>query len=315
VEIDPRRLRFLLAVGRTGGVLAAADELGVSPSAVSQQLTRLEQEVGRDLVERTPRGAVLTAAGHALAETAEEVERALEDARARLSGEDSDPVGSVHLGAFQTFLVTVLLPHLPQWRSRFGRVHLDIVESDRDTLLRLLRSNELDLAVIELDAGEPTRALPRGVRETPLLDEPWKLVVPTGTVIGGAVGDVVDLSRLSLPWLGAETSAASWQAVRRVRRSLGVRTPPVHTFANFQSAVALVAAGEGFTLLPSLALHLQHLEGVDVLDVPGLGTRRIVLRQRDTGDVEAVEAVATLIRESAAGLSQDLLSAGRGTPG
>ena len=303
MEIDPRRLRFLLAVARAGGVLAAADELDVSASAVSQQLARLELEVGRTLLDRTPRGAVLTAAGHALAETAEEIERSLEDARARLSGEDSDPVGTAHLGAFQTFLVTSLLPRLPDWRTRFPRVHLDVVESDRDTLLRLLRSGELDLAVIELDAGEPVRALPRGVRETPLLDEPWKLVVPSGTVI---TGDVVDLARLSLPWLGVEASAASWQAVRRVRRSLGVRTPPVHTFANFQSAVALVAAGEGFTLLPSLALHLQALDGVDVLDVPGLGTRRIVLRQRDSADAEAVEAVATLVREAAA-LGQELV--------
>jgi molybdate transport repressor ModE-like protein len=303
VEIDPRRLRFLLAVARAGGVLAAADELGVSASAVSQQLARLELEVGRTLLDRTPRGAVLTAAGHALAETAEEIERSLEDARTRLSGEDSDPAGTAHLGAFQTFLVTSLLPRLPDWRVRFPRVHLDVVESDRDTLLRLLRSGELDLAVIELDAGEPARALPRGVRETPLLDEPWKLVVPSGTVIAG---DVVDLARLSLPWLGAEASAASWQAVRRVRRSLGVRTPPVHTFANFQSAVALVAAGEGFTLLPSLALHLQALDGVDVLDVPGLGTRRIVLRQRASADAEAVEAVATLVREAAA-LGQELV--------
>jgi molybdate transport repressor ModE-like protein len=304
VEIDPRRLRFLLAVARTGGVLAAADELGVSASAVSQQLARLETEVGRPLLERTPRGTVLTAAGHALAETGEEIERSLEEARARLAGEATDPVGSAHLGTFQTFLVTVLLPQLPQWRARFPRIHLDIVESDRDTLLRSLRSGELDLAVVEFDAGEPVRALHRGMRETPLLDEPWKLVVPAGTVIAG---DVVDLARLTLPWLGAEATAASWQAVRRVRRSLGVRTAPVHTFANFQSAVALVAAGEGFTLLPSLALHLQSLEGVDVLDVPGLGTRRIVLRHRDTGDTEAVEAVSAMVRDAAASLGQELV--------
>jgi DNA-binding transcriptional LysR family regulator len=88
---------------------------------------------------------------------------------------------------------------------------------------------------------------------------------------------------------------------------LGVRTAPVHTFANFQSAVALVAAGEGFTLLPSLALHLESLDGVDVLDVPGLGTRRIVLRQRESGDAEAVEAVASLVRDAASSLGQDLV--------
>lgn len=46
MRIDPRRLRFLLAISREGGVLAAADELGVTPSAVSQQLARLEAETG-----------------------------------------------------------------------------------------------------------------------------------------------------------------------------------------------------------------------------------------------------------------------------
>ena len=56
----PRRLRVLLAVARTGGVLAAADELGITPSAVSQQLNKLEDETGHALVVRTPKGSVLT---------------------------------------------------------------------------------------------------------------------------------------------------------------------------------------------------------------------------------------------------------------
>ncbi len=305
MQIDPRRLRFLLAVARAGGVLAAADELGISASAVSQQLARLETEVGRPLLERTPRGAVLTGAGHALAETAEEVERSLEAAVARLGAEDSDPVGSAHLGTFQTFLVTVLLPQLPEWRERFPRVHLDVLESDRETMLRSLRSGDLDLAVVEFDVGEPSRPLSRGTRETPLLDEPWKLVVPTGALIGG---DVVDLERLALPWLGVETSAASWQAVRRVRRSLGVTRPPVHRFENTQTALAMVAAGEGFTLLPSLAVHVARPPGVDVLDVPGLGTRRIVLRHHEAAaQSEAVEAVAGLVKDAAASLGQELV--------
>ena len=61
--LDPRRLRFLLAVARYGGVLAAADELAVTASAVSQQLAKLEQEAGRTLLQRTQTGSVLTPAG------------------------------------------------------------------------------------------------------------------------------------------------------------------------------------------------------------------------------------------------------------
>jgi molybdate transport repressor ModE-like protein len=77
--IDPRRLRFLLAVARSGGVLAAADDLDVTPSAVSQQLAKLESEIGRSLVRRTPTGTVLTDAGRLLVEAAEDIERMLRE--------------------------------------------------------------------------------------------------------------------------------------------------------------------------------------------------------------------------------------------
>ena len=53
MDIDPRRLPFLLSVAREGGIVAAADILMVSPSAVSQQIQKLEEEVGLTLVERT----------------------------------------------------------------------------------------------------------------------------------------------------------------------------------------------------------------------------------------------------------------------
>ena len=84
MDIDPRRLRVLLAVARTGGVLAAADELGITASAVSQQLNKLEDETGHAMVVRTPKGSVLTPAGLAVAEAGEEIERALSVARARI---------------------------------------------------------------------------------------------------------------------------------------------------------------------------------------------------------------------------------------
>ena len=77
MTVDPRRLRFLLAVARYGGVLAGADELGVTASAVSQQIARLEAETGHALLKRTPSGSVLTPAGLALAEAGEDIERAL----------------------------------------------------------------------------------------------------------------------------------------------------------------------------------------------------------------------------------------------
>lgn len=301
MEIDPRRLRFLLAVARSGGVLAAADDLGVTPSAVSQQLAKLELEVGRGLVRRTSSGTVLTDAGHVLAESAEEMEKLLVDARGRLLEGEIEVAGKVRVGGFHSFLSAVLLPQIPSWRERHPRLHFEVVESVGADLVRALRAGDLDVVILELDAEETSGTLPARLTEIPLLDEPWKLVVPAGTI---TTPDSVDLGRLGLPWLGVDSSAAGAKALHRVRRASGSTVPTVHRYSETQTALALVAAGEGVALVPSLALRGVTQEGVEMLDVPGLGQRRIVLRRLSGRGVTKVMDVATaLIRDAAAAVS------------
>ena len=303
MNLDPRRLRFLLAVARTGGVLAAADELRVTASAVSQQLARLEQETGRTLLQRTPTGSVLTPAGLALAETAEDIERALTLARERLERDESDVSGTVRLGGFQSIFAAVVAPALGSWRTRYPGLRFEIVESEQDELMRALRSGAADAVFIELDAVG-SHSAPRGTVDVPLLDEPWKLVVPPGTLFAT---DVVDLGRLSLPWLGVDPSAASASAIARVRRFLGADGATSHTYYSTEVALGLVAAGEGVTLIPALALETRDVSDVEALDVPGLGMRRIVLRHlsRARGPSSLVETTTALVREAAAAFSYE----------
>ncbi|MBT0768777.1 LysR family transcriptional regulator [Kineosporia sp. J2-2] len=305
MKIDPRRLRFLLAIAREGGVLAAADELGVTPSAVSQQLARLESESGCALVIRTSHGVLLTEAGQAMVEAAEDIERALNLVRAKLLEDEVDPVGTVRVGIFQTFLRVVFAPNLREWRNRHPRLRFEVREDDQEELLRQLRSGDLDMVVLELDAQQASPRLPKNMTETPLLDEPWRLVVPSGAQqASGEQVDVVDIARQSLPWLGLDASAAGAQATHRVRRALGVSGPMVHTYQDIHTALALVAAGEGVALVPSLALFGVSHPGVSPLEIPGLGTRRIVLRRYEGRAVpEALDVAASLIREAAAAVS------------
>ncbi|HCB03796.1 MAG TPA: LysR family transcriptional regulator [Nocardioides bacterium] len=303
MAVDPRRLRFLLAVARYGGVLAAADELAVTASAVSQQIAKLEAETGHTLLRRTPSGSVLTPAGLALAEAGEDIERALAVARSRLEEQDSEVTGTVRIGGFQSFLATVLVPSLPEWRERHPGLRFETTEGDEVELVRALRAGSVDAIVVELDAGE-NYTPPRGTADVPLLDEPWKLVVPTGALLAA---DVIDLSRLGLPWLGMDPNAASAKAIRRVRRELGGEESRQHSYSSFQNGLALVAAGEGVTLLPALALESLPTEGVDLVDVPGLGMRRVVLRHLIRGAAATPgHAVSTgLIREAAAAFSYE----------
>lgn len=296
--IEPKRLPYLLAIARTGGVLAAADEMRLTPSAVSQQLARLEKEVGQSLVRRTPRGSVLTDAGRLLVEAAEEVERTLNLAEAAMAEAGTGLVGLVRLGGFQSFLTAIVAPNLAAWRSRYPGLRFELLEADEADLMRTLKAGELDVVAVELDAGQADRALPPRMTEVPLLDEPWRLVAPARSVVGI---DTIDLGRIGLPWLGVQSTAASARALRRVRRAVGGSEASIHEYANVQTAMALVAAGEGVTLVPSLALHGISQEEIAILEVPGLGMRRLVLKQYERpGAPEAIAMAVTLIREAAA---------------
>ncbi|MGX5716766.1 LysR family transcriptional regulator [Arthrobacter sp. MAHUQ-56] len=299
MSIDPRRLGVLLAVARTGGVLAAADELGITASAVSQQLNKLEDETGHSLVVRTPKGSLLTPAGLAMAEAGEEIERALSVALARMES-GAQVEGVVRVGGFTSFVRTVVIPRLPEWRSQYPQLRIHVVEDDFPVLMRLLRQRQLDAVVVELDSTTAEQhALAPGLIEEPLLDEPWKLVVPSGALL--STGNI-DLGRLPLPWLGVEPSAANVAVLGRLSRTTGTQMETVHQYADTLTALALVAAGEGVAIVPTLALAGVVQDGVEVLDVPGLGTRRIVLRRYDRRRPTSlpVDTVARLLRESAA---------------
>ncbi|MET3368578.1 LysR family transcriptional regulator [Arthrobacter sp. M2012083] len=299
MEMDPRRLLVLLAVARTGGVLAAADELRITASAVSQQLSKLENEAGQALLLRTPKGSVLTPAGLAMAEAGEEIERALNVARARMQSE-VNIAGVVRVGGFTSFMRTVVIPRLPEWRSQYPQLQIQIVEDSFPALMRLLRQRQLDAVVIEQDStAAEQRPMAAGMVQEPLLDEPWKLVVPAGSLLGT---DNIDLSRLHLPWLGVEPSAANTAVLGRLRHSTGARIETVHQYHDTLTALALVAAGEGVAIVPTLALTGVVHDQVDILDVPGLGTRHIALRRFDRRKAASLplDTVARLLRESAA---------------
>ena len=108
--IDPRRLRILRAVADHRTVTAAASALYLTPSAVSQQLTALEQETGHALLIRSGKGVRLTAAGEILLSHTNAVLAQLERAEAELAAYAGAPRATVTVAAFATGIAQVVAP-------------------------------------------------------------------------------------------------------------------------------------------------------------------------------------------------------------
>ncbi|GAA4621977.1 LysR family transcriptional regulator [Cellulomonas oligotrophica] len=272
---DPRRLAVLLAVHRAGGVLAAADLLRVTPSAVSQQIARLEAEEGVPVLDRGPRGATLTPAGRILADAAERIEAELVEARKQLATLGGELSGRVTVAGFQTAIRAVVTPALADLAEHHPGVELVVEEREPADALRRLREGDADVVLIERDEDADGHT-PRGQRDVVLLEEPWRVVLPPAVAVPAQLSDLAGAT-----WVAAEPGTAAARALARVASMVGPLTTR-HVYYDFDVALALVAAGQGVGMLPALALQGELPDGVTVTTVPGLGSRRLVARHRAT---------------------------------
>lgn len=254
--------------------MAAADTLRISPSAVSQQIAKLEEEIGLRVLDRQPTGAVLTPAGKILVESAERIEAELGDARRALSGLGGGATGTVVVGAFQTAIRAILVPMLETLTAEHPAVDLVIREIAEEHGRRALRRGELDLLVIEHDVSSP-EAVPAGARDVPFFDEPWAVVLPASSPLPTSVMDLADAT-----WLAPESGSAADRALRRLSGEIAFRPRTAHLYLDFDVAVAMVAGGLGIALLPSLALQRALPENVQWAALPGLGSRQVFIRHR-----------------------------------
>jgi molybdate transport repressor ModE-like protein len=291
MQLDPRRLAILLDVHRYGGVLAAADEEGVTASAVSQQMAKLEAEVGVPVLDRQPGGAVLTAAGRVLVEAAERIESELTDARRALVELQGEVTGTVVIGAFQSVIQAVLVPLVADLAERMPGIELVVEDVVGDEGMRQLRAGVVDVLLLEADS--PTgRSAPPGTHDVAVLDEPWTVAVPASAPAPAALDDLAGHT-----WLGVDPTAAAHQATQRVLASFAQPPRMAHVYSNSDVAISMVGGGLGVALLPSLALvgALRH-DGISAVTLPGLGTRRVIARHRSSR-AEPRREVLTVIGE------------------
>ena len=263
--LDPRRLQAVCAVVQTGSVTAAAALLGYTPSAVSQNIASLEKETGTTLFEKSGRGVRPTAAARLLAEHGEAVISRLSEAEAALDALRAGESGHLRLAAFFTAGATLVPQALALFRSVHPSVGLDLGVAETDEALSLLRSGNIDLAVV---AGASTPPKAAGLVHTHLLDDPYRVALPRTHRLASRRS--IDLSDLSGDaWVGTTCTAASCAAIAYDACVRAGFTPRfIIQSDEFATTVGFVAAGLGVALVPLLALGAIP-DDVRVLKVRG----------------------------------------------
>jgi DNA-binding transcriptional LysR family regulator len=295
--LDVRRLRLLLELSRRGTITAAADALAYTPSAVSQQLAALEREAGVPLLERSGRRVALTPAGAVLTRYAESVLATLEEASAALAATRGSLTGPLRIGAFPTVARTILPPALVTLGRGHPGLELMVTELDPLAVPGALHARTLDVAltfVYDYVPAEPDPALDT----ESLLDEPVYLAAATGQC-GHLETSIQDWR--DAPWIAGSPDTLCHMMVIRACQACGF-TPRIRHYADdFATVLALVAAGQGVSLIPELGL--TGTPGVTFTPIAARRRSSIACR-RGTRHHPAVAAFATAIREQSQMLSR-----------
>src|SRR3954471_21249364 len=239
--LDVGRLRLLREIGTRGSIAGAARALGLTPSAVSQQLAVLERECGVSLVDRSPRGVVLTGAGRQLATRAEQVLDVLAAARADLDRAAGTLGGPVRVVAVASAALTFVDAAAKALAKDHADIGLAVTVAEPTTALALLLAGDADLAVVDEYDYVPL-ALPEYVIATDLHTEPLVVVTPQGWT-GPSRPKLADLA--DVDWVMPPDEAACGFAVRSACRAAGFE-PRVRWVSDDMLVLArAVAAGHG----------------------------------------------------------------------
>lgn len=300
--VELRHLAALEAVATEGTFGRAAERLGYTQSAVSQQIATLERIVGERLIDRPggPRAISLTEPGRLLLRHAEAIVNRLEAARADMSALRAGETGTLRVATYQSVSARVLPGVMRRFLAEWPGIELGLSEPKNDPeLYDLVEAGEADLAFTSLPvpADGPFEAVE-------LLTDPYVLVVPSDSPLARrSSATLADLGDSAL--IGANL-CSSGVAIETSLRERGF--PVEYAFRSDDNSTlqGLVVANFGVALMPLLAVQAAD-ERVKVLRLdPPMPRRRIaVVWHRDRHRSPAARAFVEIAREVSVQVEQE----------
>jgi DNA-binding transcriptional LysR family regulator len=287
-------LKTFIAVSQYGTFSGAGARIGLTQSAVSAQIQRLEEELGFPLFDRTGRSATLNEAGRETLALAEEMMTLYARLSERSGGAAES--GMLRVGAIASAQVSLLADALARFRDDRPGWRIRVVPGVSLGLLGQVDAGELDLAVII----KPPFALPSELEWRTLVAEPFVLLAPKKLARGGRSWR--ELLR-SEPFIRYDRASFGGRLVDRFLRRARLTVRDAVELDELQAIVQLVARGMGVALIPDTAGLGKWPASVVALELGDATFEReigLVLRPRHSRPVVA-DALAECIAGAAQG--------------
>jgi LysR family hydrogen peroxide-inducible transcriptional activator len=265
--MEVHQLRYFCAVARQGTFTRASEVEHVAQPSLSQQIRKLEAELGARLFDRLPRSAKLTVFGKAFLPKAERILRELEEARTEIRDMSGNKEGEVIVGIIPTIAAYLLPRLLNDFTARNPLIRIKIVEDITPALVQRLHEGTIDMAIAALPIAGGDLA------SVELFEEKFYAVVPEKHRLASRAS-------LSLPELNREPFLLLKEG-HCFRDSLIAACEKARTFPSvifesgqFATILAMVSAGMGVSAVPAMAVQPQP--GCKFIPISGKHSTRIV---------------------------------------
>lgn len=288
--LDVHRLRLLRELSQHGTIAATARVCSLTPSAVSQQLSTLEREIGTPLFVRDGRRLIFTEAAKLLVEHTERVLAELEQAKAGVAALTSTVRGVLRLAAFPTAARALAPTTIARCRAEYPDLRVQLSEREADESVVALKAGHVDVALVyEYNLLPAVRDA--GIELEPLIREPLLVALPPDEPGDDAddepwTEDPIPLHALAdQPWIAAGRDDSLRAVLERACGLAGFAPRLDFASSDYTVIFALVQAGLGVSLVPRLALEsvatnlrLRAVAGMELTRTVALavraGTRR-----------------------------------------
>ena len=288
--IDLAALASLRAVDTHGSVVAAADALGFTPSAVSQQVKRLERQTGVPLLERISRGVMLTRHGRHLVDEGTRLLTDLEAMEAGLHRQASAVAGHLRLTAFSTAMRGLVAPTLRGLRAAHPDLQISLTEREPWDTVDLVASGQSDVGVVHR-WGDVPLAIPEHLAAHPLAADVADVVVHREHRLADRAR-VSPRDLLEEGWIATPEGTICRQWLTRMYDGTGRLPRIAHQSMEFSSHLAMVEAGLGIALVPRLGRQPLGDDLVALAAYDPVPTREILaVHRRSMTESPAVSAV------------------------
>ena len=275
--MDLSRLRALRELSIRKTMAAAAEALRVTPSAVSQAIAQLEDELGIDLVERRGRGVELTPAGRQLVQRAERVLIELEAAHADIADMKKIVAGQLRVAAFPSIAAALIAGTIHDLVRLHPQLSVQFDEMEPTESLAALRGWQVDIAVID-DLNVPPGAIDPGIQTKPLIEDVFNVMVSRDHPLAGQPSAALSDLR-NERWALDTASPAYNRMINEACQAAGFNPNIVARCKGFEVTIALIREGYGISILPGLRASYD-LEDVWVCRLTPEIRRRISLAFR-----------------------------------